>query len=68
MKLAFTVNGTRVEAGPGAPEQAVCPTCRDRLILRYRRTMTGTVTYFWRHAGSRDRSCPQRRGPIAGHE
>ncbi|MCP4417184.1 MAG: hypothetical protein GY805_11215 [Chloroflexi bacterium] len=38
-----------IDAGPDAPKTAVCPRCKGKVMLRSRRNMDNTRTYFWRH-------------------
>jgi len=54
-----------VVAGPEAPEVAQCPVCGGEVRLRKRRTMDGTVSWFYRHKqGTGRQDCPRRYQPL----
>lgn len=63
MKTALSGTGEIIEAGAGVPENATCPLCGRRVTLRKRRTMSGEVTYFWRHVDYKSKSCAKRTKP-----
>jgi hypothetical protein len=64
MKTAISDNGEIIEASPAAPETAVCPHCGSPVTLRKRRSMSGHVTFFWRHCHGHLRPCQGRSGPV----
>lgn len=63
MKTAI-LNGKKIEAGPDAPERAVCPHCGATVTLRHRTKFRG-ITWYWRHAKGAPRACPGR-APVPG--
>ena len=64
MRSAVSDKGEIVEANPAAPETAICPDCGSPVTLRKRRSMSGHVTYFWRHCHGYLRPCPGRSRPV----
>jgi hypothetical protein len=46
-----------VHAGPEAPEQAICPACREEVEIRHR---TDSDTWFYRHRAGGNGNCPRR--------
>jgi hypothetical protein len=46
-----------VAAGPEAPEQALCPACREEVEIRHR---TDSDTWFYRHRAGGNGNCPRR--------
>ena len=50
MKIAMATSGTEILASEVAPNEAVCPSCGEVVILRKRKRMNSdSVSYFWRH-------------------
>lgn len=64
MDLAVTDQGRRVIASEDAPDTATCPYCGHPVTLRKRRSMSGAVTYFWRHRSGFGTSCRGRFSPF----
>ena len=60
MKVALSADGDPIEASADAPEQAICPHCGGVLLLRGRKVMGGSKSYYWRHAPGGDPDCPGR--------
>ncbi|MFL7839360.1 MAG: hypothetical protein ACK2T4_03005 [Candidatus Promineifilaceae bacterium] len=64
MRTALSEKGETIVAGSGMPEEAFCPYCGGRVILRKRRLMGGGVTYYWRHVDyKQSKSCSKRAKP-----
>jgi hypothetical protein len=57
MKVAETENGKPVIASSEAPETAVCPRCKNVVILISRKTMDNGATWYWRHQISQGYEC-----------
>lgn len=64
MNTAVTDKGRQVIASEEAPESATCPYCGSPVTLRKRRSMSGEVTYFWRHRSGFGPSCRGRFSPF----
>lgn len=64
VKDALNNNGTRVVAGPDAPEGATCPSCGSTVDLRSRRTGRNPddKTWFYRHRRGEGPHCSRRSG------
>ncbi len=61
MKIALSTSGKKIEAAEGAPEQAKCPFCGGKVILRGRKLMGGnSKSFYWRHLDNQNRKCPGR--------
>ena len=60
------VNGRIVQAGPKAPDLAVCPDCGVPVRKRSRRGLGQTVTWFYRHqhGNPNGADCPRRYRPV----
>ena len=56
-------NGQVVSSGPDSPQVATCPACGGVVEKRKRRTMSGQVTYFYRHKAGVGEKCPLRYNP-----
>lgn len=46
-----------ITAGPEAPEQALCPACREEVEIRHR---SDSGTWFYRHRAGGNGHCPRR--------
>lgn len=64
MKTAVSVAGKPLVAAGTAPKTAICPNCGGTVILRRRRLMGGSVTYYWRHRDNRRMDCYERHRPV----
>lgn len=64
VQKAVGTSGDVIIATEKAPQQAICRHCGETVYLRYRRSMDGTVSYFWRHRRNSALSCPGRSRPI----
>ncbi len=63
MKTAVTQHGDSVLADAAAPARATCPHCGGQVLLRRRRTMDGTIAYYWRHKNNHRIHCQGRSKP-----
>lgn len=57
MRVAETGEGKPVVASSEAPETAVCPRCKNVVILISRKTMDNGETWYWRHQTSQGYEC-----------
>lgn len=57
MRVAETGDGKLVVASSEAPETAVCPRCKNVVILISRKTMNNGATWYWRHQTSQGYEC-----------
>lgn len=57
MKVAETASGKPVIASSEAPETAVCPRCKNVVILISRKTMDNGAIWYWRHQTSQGYEC-----------
>jgi hypothetical protein len=66
MKNAINQVGEAIPACAGAPPKAICPYCKETVLLRTRRRslQEGGVTYFWRHEDHTNRRCPARKPSV----
>lgn len=64
MQQAIGNRGNVIPAAEHAPQTAACPHCGDTVFLRQRRSMDGTVSYYWRHKRNRALDCRGRTRPL----
>jgi hypothetical protein len=61
VRVAKSENGKPVIASKNGPNQAICPVCSGKVVLRKRKQMGGSViTYYWRHFDGKNPNCPER--------